>query len=134
MNFESSLVVTSRLLWRVVFGGWNGWSGGDAGMAGEVVDGGLVGAVGSAQGGGCGRAGVGDLGQAGSQHPVVNACQELGGAHAGVGDLVAEGVRDALYQPVQPQPPQVVGDLPAGHEIGGFPEQGCQVVAQDGVG
>ena len=43
-------------------------------------------------------------------------------------------MRDALDEPVQPQPPEVVGDLPAGHEIGSLPEQGRQVAAQVGVG
>jgi hypothetical protein len=53
-------------------------SGGEAGLAGEVVDGGLVGPVGSAQDGRCGRAGVGDLGQAGAQEPVVEAGEVRG--------------------------------------------------------
>ena len=109
-------------------------SGGDPGLPGEVVDGGLVGAVGGAQRGGCGRAGVGELGQAGAQEPVVDAGEEAGGAQPGVGDLVAEGVRDAFDEAVQAQPPQVVGDLPAGHEPGSLPEQGRQVAAQVGVG
>ncbi len=76
-------------------------SGGEAGFPGEVIDGGLIGAVGGAQGAWCGRAGVGDLGQAGAQEPVVEAGEVPGRAHSGVGDAVAEGVRDALDQPVQ---------------------------------
>ena len=64
----------------------------------------------------------------------MEAGEVTGRADAGVGDLVAEGARDAFDEAVQAQPPEVVGDLPAGHEIGCLTEQGRQVAAQAGVG
>ena len=53
---------------------------------------------------------------------------------AGVGDLVAEGVRDAFDEPVQAQAAQVVGHLPGGHGLGGHAEEGRQDGAQVAVG
>ena len=50
------------------------------------------------------------------------------------GDLVAEAVRDALDEAVDAEPPQVVGELPAGHGLGVKPQQGREVVAQVAVG
>jgi hypothetical protein len=64
----------------------------------------------------------------------VEAGEIPGRAHPGVGDPVAEGSGNALDEAVQAQPSQVVSDLPAGHEVGGLPEQGRQVAAQVGVG
>jgi hypothetical protein len=62
-------------------------------------------------------AGVGEVGHAGAEDPVVHAGEEAGRAQPGVCDLV-----------------QVVADLAAGHLRGRFPEQGREVVAQVGVG
>jgi hypothetical protein len=42
--------------------------------------------------------GVVQVGQAGVQHPVVDAREQHGVVQAGVGDLVAVGVWDALDQ------------------------------------
>ena len=120
--------------WRVVSAGSGGGSGGQPGLAGEVVEGGVVGAGGCPQPGGGWRAGVGELGQAGDQQALGEPGEEQGLAEAGWGDLVAEAVRDALDEAVDAEPPQVVGDLPAGHGLGVKPQQGREVVAQVAVG
>jgi hypothetical protein len=67
----------------------------------------------------CWRAGVGELGEAGDQQPLGESGEESGLPHASGGDLVAEGARDAVDEAVGAEPPHVVGDLPAGHGIGG---------------
>ena len=63
----------------------------------EVVEGGLVGVVGLAE---RGWGWVIQFGQAGPQQPVVEAGEEHRVAQAGVGDLVAVGVRDAVDEAV----------------------------------
>jgi hypothetical protein len=110
------------------------WSGGDPGVADEVVEGGVAGAGGCAQSGRGGRAGVGELGQAGNQQAPGEPGEEEGLAEAGGGDLVAEAVRDALDKAVDAEPPQVAGDLPAGHGLRVKPRQGREVAAQVAVG
>ena len=74
-----------------------GWSGCYSCSLGEVVDGGLVGAGGFAQG--C-RVRSGELGEPGAQDPVMDADEEHGVPESGAGDLVAAGVRDALDEVV----------------------------------
>src|SRR5258705_2022156 len=69
--------------------------GGEVGLAGEVVVGGLVGPGGGAQPGRRGRAGVGELGQAGAEQVVVGVGEQQRVVQSGVGDLVAAGVRGA---------------------------------------
>ena len=68
----------------------------------------------------------------------MQAGEEQGLRDAGAGDLVAEGVRDALDEPVLAQPPEVVGDLPRGDGLGGHAEQwredGAQVAVGEAVG
>jgi hypothetical protein len=67
---------------------------------GEVVEGGLVGAVGGPQPGWGGRVRVGDLGEPGAQEMVVGVGEQQRVAESGVGDLVAAGVGDAGDEPV----------------------------------
>ena len=67
MNVESSLVIGSRL-WLVVMWGVR--------LVGEVVDGGLVGAVGGSESGRDWWVGVGDFGESGAQESVVGAGEE----------------------------------------------------------
>ena len=75
------------------------WSGCETCCLGEGVDGVLVGAVGGFE---CsGWCWCGEVGQSGGQQSVVDGGQEPGGAQAGVGDLVAVGVRDAGDEAVQ---------------------------------
>ena len=64
-----------------------GVSGREVGVVGEVVEGGLVGAVGGAQPGWAGRVGVGDLGEAGAQEVVVGVGEQQRVAEPSVGDL-----------------------------------------------
>ena len=54
------------------------WLGCDARLAGEVVDGGLVGAVGGPKWGGHRWAAFGEVGHAGAEDPVVHAGEEAG--------------------------------------------------------
>ena len=114
---------------------WPGkWSGSEPGVADEVVEGGVVGAGGCLQPGRGGRAGVSEFGQAGDQKVTGEPGEEEGLADTGGGDLVAEGAGDAADEAVDAQPPEVVGDLPAGHGLGDEPRQGREVVAQVAVG
>ena len=75
------------------------WSGSETCCLGEGVDGVLVGAVGGTER--SGRVWSGEVGQSGGEQSVVDGGQEPGGAQAGVGDLVAVGVRDPGDEPVQ---------------------------------
>ena len=109
-------------------------SGGEVGLAGEVVVGGLVGAGGGAQPGGRGRAGVGELGQAGAEQVVVGVGEQQRVVQAGVGDLVAAGVRDAGDEAVFAEAAQVVGHLPGGDVLGALAEEGRDEGAQLAVG
>ncbi len=59
--------------------------GSDACLPGEVVDGGLVGAVGSLERGWYRWAGVGEVGQDGAEDPVVHAGEDAGRAPPAVG-------------------------------------------------
>ena len=83
-------------------------SGGEVGLAGEVVVGGLVGAGGGAEPRGRGRAGVGELGQAWAEQVGVGVGEQQRVVQAGVGDLVAAGVRDAGDEAVFAEAAQVV--------------------------
>jgi len=47
---------------------------------------------------------AGELGEPGSQDPVMDAGEEHGVSQAGAGDLIAVGVRDALDEAVLTQP------------------------------
>jgi len=69
-------------------------------LAGEVVDCGLVGTVGGSKSGWDRWVGVAEFGQAGSPEPLVDTGEEERGSHAGAGELVAEGVRDAFDEAV----------------------------------
>src|SRR5579863_1156843 len=108
--------------------------GGEVGLAGQVVVGGLVGAGGGAQPGWRGRAGVGDLGQAWAEQVVVSAGEQQRVVQAGVGDLVAAGVRDAGDEAVFTEAAQVVRHFPGGDVLGGFAEEGRDEGAQLAVG
>ena len=101
---------------------------------GEVVEGGLVGAVGGAQPGWGGRVRVGDLGEPGAQEMVVGVGEQQRLPEPGVGDLVAAGVWDASDEPVGTQMAQVVGHLPGGDVLGRGAEQGRDQGAQLTVG
>jgi hypothetical protein len=79
-------------------------SGCEVGVAGEVVEGGLVGAVGGPQPGRGGRVRVGDLGEPGAQEMVVGVGEQQRVLEPGVGDLVAAGVGDARDEPVGTEP------------------------------
>ena len=59
------------LLDRLLVAGGGGWSGREVCLACQVVEGGLAGAGPGAQAAGCGRAGVGELGEAGAEQVVV---------------------------------------------------------------
>lgn len=83
----------------VGFRGPGSGSGGQSAAFGEGVEGLLVSAGGSTKRGGVGV--VGDVGLAGGPEPVVDAGEEDRGGQAGVGDVVAVGVRDAFDQAVQ---------------------------------
>jgi len=110
------------------------WSGGEPGVAGEFVEGGVVGTVGGPQPGRDWRAGVDELGQAGYEQALGEPGEESCLADAGNGDLVAEAVRDPLDETVDAQPPELVGDLPAGHGLWVKPRQGREAVSQVAVG
>ena len=103
----------------------------------EVIDCGGVGAGGGGQvpAAVCGS---GEAGQSGAQEPVVQPGEEQGPGEAGIGDLVAEGVRDAFDEPVLAQPPEVVGHLPRGDGLGGHAEElredGAQVAVGEAAG
>src|SRR5262249_51227491 len=99
---------------RVKFDGFGSCC--ESGCLGEVGEGGFVGSGGGAEFGGCGRAVK--LGQASAREPVVGAGEEQGVAQAVVGDLISVGAGDAFDEPVGTQPPEVVGDLSAGHVPG----------------
>src|SRR6516165_8237293 len=105
-------------------------SGGEVGVAGVVVVGGLVGAGGGAQPGGCGRAGVGGQGQAGAEQVVMGVGEQQRVVQAGVGDLVAAGVRDAGDQAVFAQAAQVVRHFPGGDVLGRLAGEGRDQGAQ----
>ena len=103
-------------------------------LACEVVEGGLVGAGGGAQPGWRGRAGVGELGQAGAEQVVVGVGEQQGFVESGVGDLVAAGFRDAGDEAVFAEAAQVVGHLPGGDVLGRLAEEGRDQGAQLAVG
>jgi hypothetical protein len=100
-------------------------------LPGKVVDG-----TGVSAGGGCQAAvadrGPGEAGQPAAQEPVVQAGEEQGLRDAGAGDLVAEGVRDALDEPVLAQAPEVVSHLPRGNGLGGDAEESFWVAQASG--
>ena len=81
---------------------------GEPGVAGEVVDGCVVGAGGGSEPGGDGRIGVGQAGQARDEQALGQAGEERCRADAGGGGLVAEAAGDAVDEPVDAEPPQVV--------------------------
>lgn len=60
--------------------------------------------------------------------------EEQGVAEPGVGDLVAVGAGDPLDEAVGAQPPEVVGELPAGHVLIAAAEERREVGAQVAVG
>src|SRR5215213_6044486 len=95
-----------------------GASGREVGVVGEVVEGGLVGAVGGPKPGRERRVRVGDLGEPGAQQVVVGVGEQQCVLEPGVGDLVAAGAGDACDETVRAQPPQVVGHLPGGDVLG----------------
>ena len=98
----------------------------------EVVVQGSVVSVGS----GADRGGlvVGEVGQPGSQDPVMDPDQEQGPFGAGGGEPVAVGAGDAFDDTVGAQAPQVVGHLPGGDGLGRSAEQGREQGAQVAVG
>jgi hypothetical protein len=87
-------------------------------LPGEIVDGCVVRADGGAEPGTHWGIGRGKFGQAGDEQPLGETGQEQCLTDAGGGDLVAEGAGDTFDQPADPQPPQVVTDLPAGRSLG----------------
>ena len=64
--------------------------------------------------------------------------EEQGVREAGGGDLVAEGARDALDEPVLAQAPEVIGHLPRGDGLGGHAEElrhdGAQIAVGEAAG
>src|ERR687898_1206729 len=48
----------------------------------------------------------------------MNACNQHGGAQAGLGDLVAVGVRHPRDELVHSEPAEIVGDLASGNSVG----------------
>jgi hypothetical protein len=106
-------------------------------LPGEVVDRAGVGA-GSGRKAAAGSGWAGQGGQACAQEPVVQAGEEQGVREPGVGDLVAEGARDAFDEPVLAKAAQVVGHLPRGDGLGGHAEElrhdGAQVAVGEAAG
>src|SRR6266516_4812250 len=109
-------------------GGWV--SGGEASAAGEGIDRGFVGACGDAETGVRGRAGAGDLGHAGDEEPLAQPGEEEGVADAAGGDVVPWRARDAVDEAGSAEPPQLVGDLAAGHVRGMPAKQRRELVPQ----
>ena len=60
--------------------------------------------------------------------------KEQGVREPGLGDLVAEGMRDAFDEPVLAQPPQVIRHLPRGDGLGRHAEELREDRAQVAVG
>ena len=123
--------IESGLGWGVGAGCWSveGRGPGQAAIGAwcEGVQGGLVGA-----GGGAERwllVGVVQEGEPGAHESVVGVREEHRVGQAGVGDLVAVGVRESGDQAVFAEPVQVVGGL-AGDDAGGW---SGQVVGEQGA-
>jgi hypothetical protein len=85
---------------------------GESGVLGELIEGALVVVRGGAQSAGCGRVGVGELGQAGLQESGVQVGEQHGVVQSG--DPVAVGARDAGDQAVGAEAALVVAHLPGG--------------------
>src|SRR5215469_4667404 len=74
------------------------------------------------------------LGQAWSQDAVVCPGTKQSDAPAAVRDPVTMPLGDAFDEPMQTQPPQVIGHLSRGQCFRRFPQQGRPVVTQFAVG
>ena len=81
-----------------------------------------------------GRPGTDEVGDAGIEHAVVQPGEEDRRGEAEVGDVVAQCVRDALDEPVEAEPAQVVGHAALGHGTRGEPEQRGEEFSQVAVG
>ena len=75
-----------------------------------------------------------DLSQAGAEEAGVGAGEEEGGVESVPGEAVAVGVWEALDQPVEAEPAEVVGHSARGELAGSEAQQWREVRAQIAVG
>jgi hypothetical protein len=81
---------------------------------------------------GAGR--VGEVGEAWSEDPAVDAGEKQGGGEAAVGESVAVSVRNPFDESVEAESAEVVGHPPRAEVVGGEAKEGGEMRSEVAVG